>query len=69
MPTAKTSAPRASAPSLFDVIAREEAREHPEECRHARERRTETQWPEETFKRLTMTCEHCGRIRGRFPGE
>jgi hypothetical protein len=41
----------------------------PATCRHRDERRSVTTWPGEDFERLTMTCEACGRVRGRYPGE
>lgn len=31
---------------LFDIIDREEAKEHPEDCRHAKERKAEAVWPD-----------------------
>lgn len=56
--------------SLFDVLETETVKvEGAAACRHGRERRSETVWKGESCVRLTMTCETCGRIRGRFPGE
>jgi hypothetical protein len=59
-------------PSLFDVIDEQVARETVAEtgvCTHERESPTETVWPGETCTRLTMTCDICQRVRGRYPGE
>lgn len=59
-------------PSLFDVIDEQVARETMQEtgvCTHQRESPSETIWPGETWVRLTMTCDICGRVRGRYPGE
>lgn len=52
-------------PNLFDVIEQEEIKNDPSKCTHPRELKTETVWPGETFKRMTWTCQLCGRIRGR----
>lgn len=59
------SKPKTTTPSLFDIIEKEEAREHPETCPHETEKKTYTIWPGETFERMTWTCERCGRVRGR----
>ena len=56
-------------PSLFDVIEEEEAREDSAKCLHRKENRTETVWQGDTVVRLTMTCDICKRVRGRYPGE
>ena len=60
---------QSSEPNLFDMIEKEEAKEDPKRCTHRREKRSLTVWPGETCERLTMTCEFCGRYRGRFPNE
>ena len=53
--------------NLFDMIEKEEIKEHPENCNHRRERKTWTIWLNENFERATWTCDFCGRIRGRCP--
>jgi hypothetical protein len=58
-----------SAPNLLDIIEEEEIKEHIEDCPHRRMKRTLTIWPGETFERMTMTCELCGKVRGRYPNE
>lgn len=55
--------------NLFDILDAEKVKTGEAECRHPRVKRTTTVWPGETFERLTMTCEDCGRVRGRYPGE
>jgi len=52
-------------PSLFDVIERDEMREHPERCIHRTEQKTDTDWGPPYGVRMTLTCDACGRIRGR----
>lgn len=54
---------------LFDMVEKEDVKTNPEVCSHKRERHSLTVWPKENFERLTMTCEICGRIRGRYPRE
>jgi hypothetical protein len=55
--------------NLFDVIEKEEILEHLRICTHQHERRSLTVWPGQTCERMTMTCETCGQVRGRYPGE
>jgi hypothetical protein len=57
-------------PSLFDGLEEEPKPKMDETlCLHLKELRTETVWPGEQKQRLTMTCDSCGRLRGRYPGE
>lgn len=56
---------------MFDFLAAdvEERKEKGQACAHQRESRTLTVWPGENFERMTMTCDDCGHIRGRYPNE
>lgn len=56
-------------PSLFDLIPLEDRPVvDPETCRHV-ERKTETDWGSPPWvRRMTWTCDNCGRIRGRHCG-
>jgi hypothetical protein len=55
---------------LFDLLEQEERKENPEaQCSHRREKFTETLWPGHPGVRFTVTCQICGRVRGRYPKE
>lgn len=54
---------------LFDLLEQEDVKTNPEVCSHRVERYSETVWPGELKVRFTMTCELCGRVRGRYPKE
>jgi hypothetical protein len=58
------------AKNLFDLIDDADAAERPKvpqkDCKHPREEKTFTTWPEfPNDERMTWTCESCGKIRGR----
>jgi hypothetical protein len=46
-------------------------RKSPTDCTHPKKslEGTETVWPGETCRRMTMTCRDCGWYRGRYPRE
>lgn len=55
--------------NLFDMIDKEDIKTDLSKCHHRVTRHSETVWPGETCIRLTMTCELCGKVRGRYPNE
>ncbi len=60
-------------PTLFDLNLGEPSltclQQDPATCKHQIFGPSETIWPGEILARLTATCQSCGYIRGRYPGE
>ncbi len=65
--------PRLTQPTLFSMEMPEPSmtaiKLDPAMCPHLIHLQSVTIWPGEDFERLTMTCQSCGRVRGRYPKE